>query len=109
MHNWVYILRCSNQSLYTGSTNDPERRLAQHCSGKGAKYTRAFKPLAMVACWRVEGELGEALKIEAAIKKLSRATKEQLITEPRALAEIIPCPTATAPHPCAKIADAAAH
>ena len=81
MFNWVYILRCQNQSLYTGSTTDPDRRFLQHCNGTGAKYTKAFKPIDMVALWKIEGPLGEAMKIEAAIKKLTKTDKELLIND----------------------------
>ena len=45
---WVYILRCGDGTLYTGMTDDPERRLAAHRSGHGAKYTRGRGPLELV-------------------------------------------------------------
>ena len=89
MYNWVYILRCINHSLYTGSTNDPYRRFTQHCNGKGAKYTRAFKPLAMVACWQVIGDMGNALKVESAIKKLSKKQKENLLKNQKNISNIL--------------------
>ena len=69
---WVYILRCGDGTLYTGMTDDPERRLAAHRSGHGAKYTRGRGPLELVyseAC----GTRGDALRREAAIKRLPRA------------------------------------
>lgn len=65
---WVYILRCGDGTLYTGMTDDPERRLAAHRSGHGAKYTRGRGPLELVyseAC----GTRGDALRREAAIKQ----------------------------------------
>ena len=46
--NWVYISRCGDGSLYTGWTNDLERRLAAHASGKGGKYTRSHLPVELV-------------------------------------------------------------
>ena len=74
----VYILRCGDGSLYTGITNDLERRVAVHNSGKGAKYTRGRGPLELV--YREEcGTHSDALKREAQIKKLSREQKQALI------------------------------
>lgn len=74
----VYILRCGDGSLYTGATNDLERRLAQHRSGKGAAYTRSHLPVTLCH-WEPAGTKGDALRREAAIKKLSRRDKLQLI------------------------------
>lgn len=78
MGYWIYILRCCDGSLYTGSTTDPIQRLKVHQSGKGAKYTRSRLPVELV----YQEELTDkscALKREAAIKKLSREKKLQLI------------------------------
>lgn len=80
MSYFVYILRCGDDTLYTGSTDNIERRLAAHQSGKGAKYTRSRGPLTLV----YQEELPDksaALKREAAIKKLTRPQKLQLIQE----------------------------
>ena len=77
---WVYILRCGDGTLYTGTAADVERRLAAHRRGRGAKYTRGRGPLAVVyreAC----PDRGAALRREAAIKKYRRAEKEALITD----------------------------
>ncbi len=74
----VYILRCGDGSLYTGCALDVEKRLAAHQSGKGAKYTRSHLPVELAyteAC----GTKGDALRREAAIKRLTRAEKEELI------------------------------
>ena len=65
---YVYILRCGDGTLYTGITDDVERRLAAHRSGKGAKYTRGRGPLELE-------DKSTALKREAQIKKLSRSQK----------------------------------
>ena len=89
MYHWVYILRCSNDSLYTGSTSDPDKRYLQHCSGKGAKYTRAFAPVAMVGCWKIEGDRGMAMSIEASIKKLKRRQKELLVENPESITQAV--------------------
>ena len=82
---YVYILETENGSLYTGYTDDPAARFAKHCSGKGAKFTRAFRPVRMAACWKVAGAKGNAMKVEAFIKSLSRAEKETLAEKPSAL------------------------
>ena len=80
MPYYVYILRCGDDTLYTGSTDNVERRLAVHQSGKGAKYTRSRHPLALV--YREElADKSAALKREAAIKRLTRTQKLQLIEE----------------------------
>ncbi len=73
----VYILRCGDGTLYTGVTNDLPARLAQHQSGKGARYTRGRGPLQVVYAEPCEGR-GAALRREAAIKRLSRAMKQRL-------------------------------
>ena len=79
--NWyLYILRCGDGTLYTGITNDVDKRLAAHRSGKGAKYTRGRGPLKL----RYREELpdkGAALKREYAIKQLSKIEKMALFSE----------------------------
>jgi putative endonuclease len=77
---WVYVLRCADGTLYTGITNAPDHRLAQHNAGTASKYTRCRRPVAMV--YR-EGKRtrGAALRREAAIKSLSRRQKEALIAD----------------------------
>ena len=77
--NWyLYILCCGGGTLYTGITNDVEKRLEAHRAGKGAKYTRGRSPLELVyreCC----GSHSDALKREAAVKKLTRQQKEALM------------------------------
>ena len=81
MKNWyVYILRCADDTLYTGSTDDVPRRLAVHNSGKGAKYTRGRLPVEVVYSERCES-YSAALKREYAIKQLTRREKLRLIAE----------------------------
>ena len=76
---FVYILECSDQTLYTGSTTDPEKRLHAHNNTKnGAKYTRARRPVKIVYQEKLTN-LPTAQKREAEIKKLSRIKKLQLI------------------------------
>ena len=78
----VYILRCADNSLYTGITTDLERRVAVHNSRKGAKYTRSRLPVEPVY-WEMTSDKGSALRRELEIKKLSREGKLQLIASKR--------------------------
>ncbi len=81
MKNWyVYILRCADGTLYTGSTDDVQRRAEVHNSGKGAKYTRGRTPVEVVYSEQCES-YSAALKREYAIKQLTRAEKLQLIEQ----------------------------
>lgn len=75
---WVYILQCGDGTLYTGITTDIPRRLRQHGSGKGAKYTRSRLP---VVLRYQEGPMdkSEALRRELEIKKMPRGEKLRLI------------------------------
>ncbi|WP_224363882.1 GIY-YIG nuclease family protein [Hyalangium versicolor] len=76
------MLRCRDGTLYTGATNDLERRLATHGRGKGAAYTRARLPVTLV--WSEPAEdRGAALRREAALKRLSRGEKLLLIAPAR--------------------------
>ena len=75
---FVYLLRCGDGSLYTGSTTDLSRRLAAHRSGRGAKYTRSRLPVELVY-WEEAPDWSAALRREAAIKRLSRQKKLALI------------------------------
>ena len=78
--NWVYMLRCRDGSLYTGWTNDLEKRLAAHRSGQGSKYTRARLPVELV--WTESHESREAaMSREWHLKRLSRQKKLELIRE----------------------------
>lgn len=78
----VYILRCADETLYTGITNDMPARLKKHEQGKGAKYTRGRGPLTLVYTELYSGK-GKALAREAAIKRLNRAQKLELIKRGR--------------------------
>ena len=75
----VYMLRCCDDSLYTGWTNDFAQRLAAHASGKGGKYTRSRLPVAP-AYLEIAPDRSTALKREAAIKKMAPADKRALIS-----------------------------
>ncbi len=81
--NWVvYILRCADGSLYTGITNDLDRRMSEHEAGQGAKYTRGRGPLEMVYSETCESR-GDASKRENEIKSLRRDQKLELISGKR--------------------------
>lgn len=81
MAEWfVYIVRCGDGTLYTGTATDVRRRIAEHArhAGRGAKYLRGRGPLRLVFA-RAIGGRGLALRVESRIKKLSKARKEALI------------------------------
>ena len=74
----VYILECADGSLYTGITNDLERRMRAHASGKGAKYTKRRGPFTVRYTESLNSK-GAALQREAAIKSLDRTAKMALL------------------------------
>ena len=76
---FVYILRCGDGTLYTGVTDDVQRRLAAHRAGKGAKYTRGRGPPELVYT-QEQPDKSAALRREFQIKKLTRPQKERLIS-----------------------------
>lgn len=78
--NYTYILKCSDGSLYTGWTNDIEKRIQDHNAGKGAKYTRGRTPVELIHCEKFSTK-EEAMKREYAIKHMTRAEKQALITQ----------------------------
>lgn len=71
---FVYILRCSDDTLYTGITNNLEKRIKQHNDGKGAKYTKGRGPVTLIRCFEKLTK-GEALKLEYKIKQLPKEEK----------------------------------
>ncbi|MDH4098863.1 MAG: GIY-YIG nuclease family protein [Nitrospira sp.] len=76
----VYILECSDKSLYTGITNDLKRRFNAHNKGLGAKYTKHRRPV-MIRYGEAHDTQGAALKREAAIKSLDKKAKLALISK----------------------------
>lgn len=75
---YLYIVRCSDGTLYTGIARDVSARIAAHDAGRGARYTRGRGPLTLCAVRRCRSK-GQALSLERTIKQLSRADKERLI------------------------------
>lgn len=87
---YVYILRCLDQSLYTGITTDVKRRFQEHKqqSQKGAKYTYVHIPVEIVAVWTC-GNRSQASKLEYWIKKLSKSQKEKIIVSEKCFKEFL--------------------
>lgn len=75
---YVYLLRCSDNTIYTGCTNNLERRVQTHNAGKGAKYTRSRRPVELVY-QEIQPDRSAALRREAEVKRLSRKDKLALI------------------------------
>ena len=87
---YVYLMRCSDNSLYCGITTDLYRRFREHTDKsnlKGAKYTHAKNVISIAAVWQTECGRSEASKLEAALKKLSKEKKEILCRNPERLYE----------------------
>lgn len=79
--NWqVYMILCSDDSLYTGITTDIERRFCQHAQGGGAKYFRGRRPLRVVYL-EADHTRASASQEEARIKALTRSEKERLLSQ----------------------------
>jgi len=81
--NFIYIIKCKDESLYTGWTNDLEARILAHNEGRGAKYTKGRGPVELLYTEEFDTK-EEAMKREFAIKKLSKAKKLKLIQQKRA-------------------------
>lgn len=78
LRNYTYIVECSDGKLYTGWTNCIERRIRAHNSGKGARFTRVRRPV-ILRYLEISETKSDAMKREAAIKKLKHCQKQQLI------------------------------
>lgn len=78
MNNYMYIVECRDQTLYTGWTNNLDRRLKAHNAGQGAKYTRSRRPVRL-CYWETFATREEAMRRETEVKRLSRAEKMALI------------------------------
>jgi len=78
MDCFVYMLRCTDDTLYTGWTNDLDKRLAAHNNGTASKYTRSRRPVSL-AYSEAFATKTEAMKRECALKTMTRAQKLELI------------------------------
>lgn len=87
---YVYLLRCADDTLYCGISNDVPRRVETHNAGTGAKYTRSRRPVHLVASCVCEDK-GAALRLERQIKRLPRRKKQAALQQ--AAKEITPCRT----------------
>jgi putative endonuclease len=77
--NWcVYVLKCSNNAFYIGSTNNLERRLEEHEQGRGSKFVRSRRPFELVKTVSRKNA-GEARSLEYHLKKLTRAKKIEVL------------------------------
>ena len=76
---YVYLLKCTNSSIYTGIAKNVRQRYAQHLAGKGARYTRAHKPEKLLVSFPCN-DRSEALKLEHAIKQLTPQGKRDIAT-----------------------------
>ena len=80
----LYLIECQDGSFYTGITTDVAKRYRQHIEGKGARYTRSHPPARLLACVSV-GTRSQALKAEAAIKRLPKGKKLDGLLNPSML------------------------
>ena len=87
---YIYIIKCEGDLLYTGITNDVERRMNEHFgrTEKCAKYTRSHKAVSLEALWSCENR-SLASKLEYRIKQLSKAQKVKLIADNSCLGELL--------------------
>lgn len=86
---YIYVLRCVDNSLYTGITTDVKRRFEEHTQrrSKGEKYTRARKPVSIEAVWSCSSR-STASKLEYAFKHLTKEIKEKIIAKPDLFGEL---------------------
>ena len=89
---FLYLLECDGNRLYTGITVDVEARFRAHSEGRGAKFTRAYRPLRILMAQRYETR-SEASKAEYAVKRLSPEAKRKLAEESRSWPETEKKPT----------------
>lgn len=92
---YIYMVRCADESLYTGIAADLQRRMREHTSKapSAAKYTRSRSVIALACAWHAP-DRSAALRLECAIKRLPRGRKLELIAEPGKLAQLLPQLTA---------------
>lgn len=86
---YLYILHCADGTYYAGITTDLERRTNEHNSSKrGAKYTRARRPVSLIAAWEFDGRSAASVA-EHAFKRLARGAKERLLAGDSELADAL--------------------
>jgi putative endonuclease len=77
---YCYIVECADGTFYTGWSTDPERRLRDHAAGRGARYTRAHRPMRLVFV-EPQPDRASAMRRELVLKAMSRARKQALIAD----------------------------
>ena len=92
---FLYLIECEDGSVYTGIAKDVAARFAQHCNGTGARYTRARKPVAVLASFAL-ADRGSALRAEYRVKQLSPRQKRALAAGVVTLDSVLP-PAAETP------------
>lgn len=80
MNHYCYLVRCSDNTLYCGYTNDLDKRIAAHNNGKGAKYTKTRRPVILVYSESFDNK-SDAMKREWQIKQYTRQQKQKLIND----------------------------
>lgn len=87
---YIYVVRCTDNSLYTGITKDFEKRFLEHSNKLKtcAKYTKSHQVMSLEVLWQTETK-SDALKLEARIKKLKKEKKEELVKYPEKLFDYI--------------------
>jgi putative endonuclease len=95
---FLYLIECDDGSLYTGIATDVQARFDAHACGKGARYTRSRKPLAVVASFELAGR-SEASRAEYRVKRLKAHQKRELISGERSLDSVLPRPDASEEKP----------
>lgn len=85
---YTYMLRCCDDSIYTGTAADVEKRYRAHAEGKGAKYTKSHPPIRIEAVFECADKV-QALKLEYKIKQLPKIKKEMLISKTASLEDLI--------------------
>ena len=88
MSHFVYMLRCKGGRIYTGYAVDVQARYEEHCSGRGAKFTKSFPPESILRTFELP-DYKYALRLEARIKKLKRPQKELLAAGDKAIEETL--------------------
>jgi putative endonuclease len=86
---FLYLIECADGSVYTGIATDVQARFAKHASGEGARYTRAKKPVALLASFEL-ADRSSALRAEYQVKKLTPRQKRALAAGERTLASVLP-------------------
>ncbi|MEM5389405.1 GIY-YIG nuclease family protein [Paraburkholderia phymatum] len=89
---FLYLIECSDGSVYTGIATDVAARFDKHCNGTGARYTRSRKPVRLLASFEL-ADRSSALRAEYRVKQLAPAQKRELASGMRTLESVLPAPS----------------